>query len=57
MAHQHERQPETEFDERPVPDVYLPAMPSLSTARGRVERFLVNLFRRRGGLRKVVRNR
>lgn len=38
---------------------YLPGMPPLSTAPGRVERFLTRLFRRRGGVRgvRVVRRR
>lgn len=34
---------------------YLPGMPRLSTEPGRVERLLTNLFRRRGGVRIVVR--
>lgn len=34
---------------------YLPGMPVLSTDPGRVERFLTNLFRRRGEVRMVVR--
>lgn len=32
---------------------YLPGMPPLSTTPGRVERFLTQLFRRRGGVRGV----
>lgn len=36
---------------------YLPGMPRLSTSPGRVERFLTRLFRRRGGLRVVLRRR
>lgn len=43
-------------DERPDIGTYLPAMPRLSSEPGRVERFLTNLFRRRGGLRVVLRN-
>lgn len=48
--------------DRHVPDeqrwtgVYLPGMPRLSTTPGRFERFVKNLFRRRGGLRVVRRN-
>jgi hypothetical protein len=57
MAHPHESQTEAKSNEQIAPDVYLPAMPSLSAARGRVERFVTNLFRRRGELRKVVRVR
>jgi len=36
---------------------YLPGMPTPSTEPGRFERFVTRLFRRRGGLRRVVRNR
>lgn len=36
---------------------YLPGMPRISTSPGRVERFLTRLFRRRGGLRVVLRRR
>jgi hypothetical protein len=34
---------------------YLPGMAQLSAEPTRVERFLTRLFRRRGGLRRVVR--
>ncbi|MGN8214969.1 MULTISPECIES: hypothetical protein [Halococcus] len=34
---------------------YLPAMPQASAEPTRIERFLTRLFRRRGGLRRVVR--
>ncbi|MFB6219238.1 MAG: hypothetical protein ABEH77_08715 [Halobacteriaceae archaeon] len=37
------------------PGVYLPAMPSLSTTPGRVERFLTTLLRRRGRPRIPLR--
>lgn len=36
-------------------DIYLPAMPQLSNAPSRIERFVTNLFRRRGELKLVVR--
>lgn len=38
-------------------DYYLPGMPNPSASPGRVERFLKRLFRRRGGLRPVLRRR
>ena len=57
MAQRYESQTEDESNEHIAPDVYLPAMPSLSATRGRVERFVTNLFRRRGELRKIVRVR
>jgi hypothetical protein len=47
-----------ERDERSAEfDYYLPGMPTPSTSPGRVERFLKRLFRRRGGLRPVLRRR
>lgn len=36
---------------------YMPGMPRLSSEPGRVERFLTRLFRRRGPLRPVYRDR
>lgn len=36
---------------------YMPGMPTLSSEPGRVERFIKTLFRRRGPLRPVARNR
>ena len=36
---------------------YMPGMPTLSSEPGRVERFLAELFRRRGPLRPVVGDR
>ncbi len=43
--------------EQPELENYLPAMFWPSNEPGRVERFLKRLFRRRGGLRVVVRQR
>ncbi len=57
MAQSYQSQTEAESDEQSVPDVYLPAMPSLSTARGRIEDFVANLLRRRGDLREVRQSR
>jgi len=36
---------------------YLPGTPTVSSEPGRIERFLKKLFRRRGELRPVVRER
>lgn len=36
---------------------YMPGMPKLSSEPGRVERFVTRLFRRRGPLRAVFRDR
>lgn len=36
---------------------YMPGMPTLSAEPGRIERFLTTLFRRRGALRPVARDR
>lgn len=36
---------------------YMPGMPTLSSDSGRIERFLTNLFRRRGPLQRVTRDR
>jgi len=36
---------------------YLPGSPTLSGEPGRIERFVRNLFRRRGALRPVARKR
>jgi len=36
---------------------YMPSMPTLSSEPGRVERFLANLFRRRGPLRPASSDR
>lgn len=38
-------------------EYYLPGSPLPSTEVSRVERFLTNLLRRRGGLRAVVRTK
>ncbi len=57
MARTFERQTGDKSDEQTTPDIYLPAMASLSTDTGRVERFVTNLLRQRGGFRTVVRNR
>jgi hypothetical protein len=42
-------------DEKSIFQNYLPAGPSPSSEPGRVEQFVTNLFRRRGGYRHVVR--
>lgn len=42
-------------DEQSIFQNYLPAGPSPSNEPGRVEQFVTNLFRRRGGYRHVVR--
>jgi len=47
----------TDDDTPEQPDYYLPGMPTPSTEPGRVERFVRRLFRRRGGLRPVLRRR
>lgn len=57
MARTHERRTDDEPDEQRTPDIYLPAMAPLSNSAGRVERFVANLFRRRGGLRPVRRSK
>ncbi|WP_170938283.1 MULTISPECIES: hypothetical protein [unclassified Halorubrum] len=36
---------------------YMPGMPKLSSEPGRIERFVTRLFRRRGPLRAVFRDR
>lgn len=38
-------------------DYYLPGTPTVSSDPGRIERFVTRLFRRRGGLRPIVRRR
>jgi DNA polymerase II small subunit/DNA polymerase delta subunit B len=57
MARTYDRQTDDESDEQTTPDIYLPAMASLSTDAGRVEQFVANLFRRRGGLRAIIRSK
>lgn len=53
-----ESQTESRDDAAQEPLVnYMPGMPTLSAEPGRVERFLTRLFRRRGALRPVVRDR
>ena len=47
----------TQTTEQNGSKIYLPGMPQLSTEPTRVERFLTRLFRRRGGLRRVVRRK
>jgi hypothetical protein len=57
MARAYDRQTDDESDEHTTPDIYLPAMASPSADPGRVERFIANLFRRRGGLQAIIRSR
>jgi hypothetical protein len=40
--------------DQPFPENYLPGGPNTSTEASRVERFVTNLFRRRGSYRLVL---
>ncbi|MFB6295872.1 MAG: hypothetical protein ABEH66_03405 [Halobacteriales archaeon] len=53
MAQRHAKSTRTDSEE-PFP-VYLPAMPTLSETKGRIEQFVSSLLRRRGALRPVSR--
>jgi hypothetical protein len=54
---EHTSDEQTGSTERSEMDYYLPGTYGPTDRPGRIERFVTNLFRRRGGLRAVVRRK